>query len=316
MADDFSGVLNNASQDAPAESGNPDGATGIPQEPQGDAPVEAAAAEPQQPGKAHAPNLRDTLAELGVDVPDDQLERLDKAFVHKAALQPTREKEKERLDQMEAVVRRLAQENQSLMARVQGNGQTEQPKTPSQKFLEELASDPENEGLAELLGKVIEVAKEEATQEQTRRLGPMLQQATHSQQEQVLDQYCENLVPVYGEGLRELWPQVKQVYRQYKQEQGVDLLPENILWGHPQLRERMNQLVTQKQQNARQQGLRQQAGYSMEGFAQGGATTPEMPPGAAPQQPAQDQMDTASILRRVSRNLSSRRSGQPLSVSG
>jgi len=310
MADDFSDVLP-VSQDDPMNDGPLDGAPGIAGD--GDAPEGAPAQTDGQPQAKRAPNLRDVLANSGLE--PDEIEALDKQFVHKAALQPKREAEKKRLDEMEGVLRQVVQENRQLMARMQQGGQAPQPpKTQTQQFLEEIEADEENKGLGEFLGRFAQAVQKDVMQSMGQYVAPALQEVTQTKQEQLMDRYCEELVPMYGEGVRQLWPQVKQIHRQYMQ-QGVNMLPENILWGTPALRQQMQQLVTQQQQQNRQRGIRTQTGISMEGFANNAAGIPEMTDEAGSRRNPADSMDTGAILRRVGRVLSNR-GGQPLSVSG
>lgn len=316
MPDDFSNVTMPAQNDPGTDNGDFDGAAGIAAPEGGEAPAASGTADVQK-GKAHVPNLRDVLRDSGVDLPDDVIDRLDKTYVHKGALQPKREAEKQRLDQMEAVVRQLAQENRALMARVAGTtgGAPQPPKTPLQEYLEEIEADPENKGLSEFMGKFANALKQDVLRQVDGYVAPALQQATHTKQEQVLDQYLEQLVPVYGDGVRQMWPRVKQVYREYLQ-QGVNMLPENILWGVPELAQQMRQLVVQGQQTSRQAGLRRQTGISMEGFAGNTGEVPDFQTdeGMNRRNPNED-MGSSAILRRVSRMLSNR-SGQPFTVSG
>ena len=203
------------------------------------------------------------------------------------------------------------------MARVAGTtgGATQPPKTPLQEYLEEIEADPENKGLSEFMGKFANALKQDVLRQVDGYVAPALQQATHTKQEQVLDQYLEQLVPVYGDGVRQMWPRVKQVYREYLQ-QGVNMLPENILWGVPELAQQMRQLVVQGQQTSRQAGLRRQTGISMEGFAGNTGEVPDFQTdeGMNRRNPNED-MGSSAILRRVSRMLSNR-SGQPFTVSG
>ena len=102
MPDDFSNVTMPAQNDPGTDNGDFDGAAGIAAPEGGEAPAASGTADVQK-GKAHVPNLRDVLRDSGVDLPDDVIDRLDKTYVHKGALQPKREAEKQRLDQMEAV---------------------------------------------------------------------------------------------------------------------------------------------------------------------------------------------------------------------
>jgi len=317
MPDDFSEVLDAVQDDPSVDEATLDGAGGIAGE-SGDAPAAPGQAETQQAKRA--PNLRDILRDelSGLDVPDDVIERLDKAFVHKAALQTKREAEKRRLDEMETVLRQVVQENRALMARVQGGGGgvPEAPKSATQRFIEQIEADEENKGLGDFLGEFARAVQQDVMQSMGQYVAPALHEVNHAKQEQLLDQYCEQLVPVYGEGVRQLWPQVKQVYRHYLS-QGVNMLPENILWGMPELAQQMRGLVTQQNQTNRQRGLRRQAGISMEGFAQNAVATPDLTEdeGSA-RRSAGDSMDTSAILRRVGRMLSNRGQGQPFSVSG
>lgn len=314
MPDDFSDVLP-VSQDDPLDGGTPDSAPGIPQD-SGDAPGMAPTQAEEQPQAKRAPNLRDVLADSGLD--PDEIEALDKQFVHKAALQPKREAEKKRLDEMEGMLRQVVQENRQLLARMQQGGQPpEKPKTRTQQFLEEIEADEENKGLGEFLGRFAQAVQEDTMQALVPHIAPALQEVNRTKQDQLMDRYCEELVPMYGEGVRQLWPQVKQIHQQYLQ-QGVNMLPENILWGTPALRQQMQRLVTQQQQNSRQRGIRTQTGISMEGFANTGGGVPEISAaddGGVPRRRSGDSLDSSAILRRVGRMLNNR-GGQPLSVSG
>lgn len=267
---------------------NPDGAGGLSES--GDAPDSGGVA---GDGGRKAPNLRDVLANSGLD--PEQIEALDKQFVHKAALQPKREAEKAELAEVKAALNQLGQENRYLLQMIQQGhgGQPNRPQTATEQFMAQFDGDDESaKDMQKLFGAFADAIRQDVVREMQGSLQPIVQANQMRQLEQGLEKERQALVAKYGKEVDGLWPTIRQQCLQFAH-RGQTVFPEQVLWMNHSNKASDLLVRTQKQKRQRENA------YVMEGFGQAGAGEPP-PPGIPRPNPAARRNDSpAAIANRV-----------------
>ena len=211
--------------------------------------------------------IAEQLFALGAD--DEFVEEVRKGYLRQADY--TR-KNQEREEKLNAAAEQLLRENEMLRQMVM-NGQTGQGQQPQandvdkmiEDHLKDIGGDDENSApmrkfLTDFAKRIVTVV-DSRTQQQ---LGPVAQTARQAQIEQGLEAVYTELQPKYGDGLKKLWPSIKQEFYQSARA-GQPLPPEAILWSrHQEDALRLSQEAAKKTKKPKGQ----EDGGTLEGMTQ------------------------------------------------
>lgn len=161
-----------------------------------------------------------------------------------------------------------------------GGGAAPTAKSKLDVFFEQLDDSEESRQARQILSGAFEAMREDVVAEQQQQLTPVVSHLKGMTQAQELDRRLESeLVPMFGEGIRGHWPQLRdQMLGALKQEQLVD--PTGFVFRA--LPAEAPKLVHARMASNEQQ----QADATSEGFARISSSTPSMTPTAPPGAPA------------------------------
>lgn len=204
-------------------------------------------------------DLATQLERLGV--PRDLVDQVRKGTMMQDDYTRKRQQESERLRALEMELAYMKGQQTA----AQGT-----PKSEAEQFLASLGDGEQ----AEAARKLLLPYGEAIARDVERRFAPQLQQVTQNAATYGYDAKLEaylrdTLVPMFGEGVREHWPELKQQSLE-RLMQGQHVIPEALL-----LSEKRD-VATKLLVEAQQAKTKEQAASSMEGFAQSQHTTPAM----------------------------------------